>query len=190
MKRLKPNPCADKTIYTTYIEKAPSVRILRSQAIFRHDQMDTMEAFETFQNKPGSVLRIAPACLFIVLLCPFAYFGIDELWDFFFSKYSPSSKGNDGINEALLIFLIPVTLIYVLVWGFTLQDAWKRFNLTSCTARRHAALLKQISVLIVQSSAISTKNKMEMLEQMVRCTTQWMKGVMGTDKAQKCKYFS
>ena len=151
-------------------------RVKHSHTIFSPDQVETLKRFERFQNNPRSLFKLALPCLVSVAMCPLTISLLPELWDFLY-PFDDTRKKN--INSTLSAFLVPASLVYSLMWGFALQDALAKFDVTDANAKHHASLLKQIRELILQSKALSLEHKQTMLQKLCGCTTQWMLRQMG-----------
>lgn len=147
-----------------------------TESIFSPDEVDIIERFRRFQNNPGSLLKLAIPCLFTIAACPFAIFMVDPMWDFFY-PFDDSRKGN--INSTLSAFLVPASLVYSLVWGFALQDAFSKFDVTDANAKTHMSLLKQIRELMMRCGVFDITERRQMSKQLCRCTTSWMSRQMG-----------
>ena len=90
-----------------------------------------------------------------------------------------------GSRQTLSSFLVPASLVYSLVWGFALQDAFSKFDLTDATTKRHLSVLRHIRELLMRSRAIADEEKAMILQKLATCTIQWMERQMG--KKNECK---
>ena len=170
----------------TSSQHVTNITAKKVDTLFAPDELQTLERFRRFQNNPLSLFKLAVPCLVSIGVGPFAVLLVPEMWDFFF-PFDDSRKGN--INGTLSPFLLPASLVYSLSWGFALQDAFAKFDVTDANAKHHLALLRHIRELVLHSRSIPTDNKRTLLSKLCRCTTQWMLRQMGERNQCKCKAF-
>ena len=145
-------------------------------------QQEQLQEFKEYPNNPMSLLRVALPCLISIAFTPLAIYLVDVMFDFYF-PFSTVRKEN--INSTLSSFLVPASLVYSLVWGFALQDAFSKFDLTDATTKRHLSVLRHIRELLMRSRAIADSEKAMILQKLATCTIQWMGRQMG--KNNECK---
>ena len=80
-----------------------------------------------FQNNPLALLKLAFPALISLSLCPFAILLQPSMIDAFYPKFT---GGRVNTNDSLAVFLLPAGLVYAMAFGFALQDALAKLDVT------------------------------------------------------------
>ena len=95
------------------------------------EDRQTIFELKMFQNNPWALIKLSLPALVSIGACPITILAQPVMLEFF---YPPFTGGRINTNDSLAVFLLPAGLVYAMAFGFALQDALAKLDVTMGTA--------------------------------------------------------